>query len=299
MAALTTPTSWPSTTGARRTGKRTTVYPVVEYLCRRSLRDHARPQPPARRRRRRCSSAWRRAGGSTTPTAGAWSTATSSPPTCCSATTAACASPTSGSPALPRRHGLSRPGDLGHGPVRLAGAGPGPRRRREERRLLPRPDPGRGGHRPVPFAADTTVATLMNTVDKLMPVAAELGPLASVLERAGRPTRRSASRPPSWAGPDPAAESLPCPAPPACLPPAASPGELETRPPGHGPRPHRGIPVPAATAEYRPPPARLAANAAGGQLADDVHGQRVEPAAEEAAGGPPTRRANGVYLTRH
>ena len=39
----------------------------------------------------------------------------------------------------------------------------------------------------VPFAGDTTVATLMNRVDKLMPVSAELGPLASVLEKAGRP----------------------------------------------------------------------------------------------------------------
>jgi serine/threonine-protein kinase len=39
----------------------------------------------------------------------------------------------------------------------------------------------------VPFAADTTVATLMNRIDKLMPVSAELGALASVLERSGRP----------------------------------------------------------------------------------------------------------------
>jgi eukaryotic-like serine/threonine-protein kinase len=39
----------------------------------------------------------------------------------------------------------------------------------------------------VPFAGDTTVATLMNRVDKLMPASAELGPLASVLEKAGRP----------------------------------------------------------------------------------------------------------------
>jgi serine/threonine-protein kinase len=39
----------------------------------------------------------------------------------------------------------------------------------------------------VPFAADTTVATLMNRLDKLMPVSADLGALASVLERAGRP----------------------------------------------------------------------------------------------------------------
>jgi serine/threonine-protein kinase len=39
----------------------------------------------------------------------------------------------------------------------------------------------------VPFAADTTVATLMNRIDKLMPVSAELGALAPVLERSGRP----------------------------------------------------------------------------------------------------------------
>ena len=40
----------------------------------------------------------------------------------------------------------------------------------------------------VPFAADTTVATLVARVDKLMPVSADLGPLAAVLEKAGRPT---------------------------------------------------------------------------------------------------------------
>ncbi|MGE0305903.1 MAG: PASTA domain-containing protein [Acidimicrobiia bacterium] len=41
----------------------------------------------------------------------------------------------------------------------------------------------------VPFAADTTVATLQNRIDKLMPVTAELGPLATIIERAGRPNR--------------------------------------------------------------------------------------------------------------
>ncbi len=39
----------------------------------------------------------------------------------------------------------------------------------------------------VPFAADTVTATLMARIDKLLPVTAELGPLAPVLERAGRP----------------------------------------------------------------------------------------------------------------
>ncbi|MGH9136219.1 MAG: serine/threonine protein kinase, partial [Acidimicrobiales bacterium] len=39
----------------------------------------------------------------------------------------------------------------------------------------------------VPFAADSTVATLAARLGKLMPVSADLGPLASPLERAGRP----------------------------------------------------------------------------------------------------------------
>jgi len=39
----------------------------------------------------------------------------------------------------------------------------------------------------VPFAGETTVATLMNRVDKLLPVSAELSHLAPILERAGRP----------------------------------------------------------------------------------------------------------------
>jgi eukaryotic-like serine/threonine-protein kinase len=39
----------------------------------------------------------------------------------------------------------------------------------------------------LPFAADSTVATLAARVGKLMPVSADLGPLAAVLERAGRP----------------------------------------------------------------------------------------------------------------
>ena len=39
----------------------------------------------------------------------------------------------------------------------------------------------------VPFAGDSTVATLSNRIGHLMPVSADLGPLAAVLERAGRP----------------------------------------------------------------------------------------------------------------
>lgn len=39
----------------------------------------------------------------------------------------------------------------------------------------------------VPFTGDSTVATLANRVDRLLPVSADLGALASVLERAARP----------------------------------------------------------------------------------------------------------------
>ena len=39
----------------------------------------------------------------------------------------------------------------------------------------------------LPFAGDTTVATLANRVDRLLPVSADLGPIAPVLEKAGRP----------------------------------------------------------------------------------------------------------------
>ena len=41
--------------------------------------------------------------------------------------------------------------------------------------------------RTVPFVGESTAATLANRVDRLLPVSAEFGPLAAVLERAGRP----------------------------------------------------------------------------------------------------------------
>ncbi len=66
----------------------------------------------------------------------------------------------------------------------------------------------------VPFAGETTVATLMNRLDRLMPVSADLGPLASVIERAGRPDpaeRSSAAE--LGQGLIAAAEKLPRPAP--------------------------------------------------------------------------------------
>ena len=66
----------------------------------------------------------------------------------------------------------------------------------------------------VPFAGETTVATLMNRLDRLMPVSAELGPLASVIERAGRPDPAERSTAAELGqGLITAAEKLPRPAP--------------------------------------------------------------------------------------
>ena len=70
----------------------------------------------------------------------------------------------------------------------------------------------------LPFVGDSTVATLANRVDRLMPVSADLGALAAVLERAGRPEpadRSSASE--FGRGLLQAAQKLPRPAPMALL----------------------------------------------------------------------------------
>lgn len=66
----------------------------------------------------------------------------------------------------------------------------------------------------VPFVADSVVGTLAARVDKLMPVSADLGPLASVLEKAGRadPAERSTAAE-LGRGLVQAAEKLPRPAP--------------------------------------------------------------------------------------
>jgi eukaryotic-like serine/threonine-protein kinase len=66
----------------------------------------------------------------------------------------------------------------------------------------------------VPFAARSTVATLSARVGKLMPVSADLGSLASVLEKAGRPDPEDRSTAAEFGrGLVKAAETLPRPAP--------------------------------------------------------------------------------------
>ena len=172
-------------------------YIVTEYLGGGSLRavlDQGVRLTPVAGAAGRAS---RPPGRSTTPTGAASCTATSSRPTCSSARTAACASPTSAWPGRwPRRPGPSR---------RAPCSAP---------RATPRPEQAQG--QPVdgkadvyslglvlieavtgavPFAADTTIATLMARVGKPVEVPDALGPLQKPLARAGlpdagRPARR-------------------------------------------------------------------------------------------------------------
>ena len=82
----------------------------------------------------------------------------------------------------------ARPCQQRVGDVCLTGVGRVRRAWPERRRLRVVPDHARVDDRaPCPFAGDSTVATLSNRVGRLMPVSADLGPLAAVLERAGRP----------------------------------------------------------------------------------------------------------------
>jgi eukaryotic-like serine/threonine-protein kinase len=102
----------------------------------------------------------------------------------------------------------------------------------------------------VPFAGDSTVATLSNRIDKLMPVSADLGPLAAVLERAGRPLpddRYSAAE--FGRALVQAAEKLPRPAP-INLPNAGLFGDAS----GSIARPILPPPVPVAGPPQPPPP---------------------------------------------
>lgn len=70
----------------------------------------------------------------------------------------------------------------------------------------------------LPFVADSSVSTLANRVDRLLPVSADLGPLAAVLERAGRPDADDRSSAAEFGRAlHQAAERLPRPAPLALL----------------------------------------------------------------------------------
>jgi len=82
----------------------------------------------------------------------------------------------------------------------------------------------------VPFEGETTVDTIRNRIDKLLPVSADLGALASVLEKAGRPNPAERSSAAEFGRAlVQAAEKLPKPAP---LPLATGGASLFEAPPG-------------------------------------------------------------------
>ncbi|HEX2785307.1 MAG TPA: PASTA domain-containing protein [Ilumatobacteraceae bacterium] len=110
----------------------------------------------------------------------------------------------------------------------------------------------------VPFAGDSTVATLGNRIGHLMPVSADLGPLAAVLERAGRPLpedRYSAAE--FGRALVQAAEKLPRPAP-INLPHAGLFGDASgsiARPPAPAPAPVEHVPTDAELSRAHHPSA--------------------------------------------
>ncbi len=135
----------------------------------------------------------------------------------------------------------------------------------------------------VPFAGETTVATLMNRLDRLMPVSADLGPLASVIERAGRPDpveRSTAAE--LGQGLIAAAEKLPRPAPLALVATSAALSNRDATAIGA----RAAVPASAAVGSTPIVPAPVAA--AGAQ---DVTGPVASPAPAVAATAvpPPAR----------
>ena len=131
----------------------------------------------------------------------------------------------------------------------------------------------------VPFAGDSTVATLSNRIGRLMPVSADLGPLAAVLERAGRPLpedRYSAAE--FGRALVQAAERLPRPAP-ISLPNAGLFGDSSgaiARPSLPPPDDEAGAPVaPQVTAE--PVPTMAGVNRADRPVVSDTRGTDSAP----------------------
>ena len=137
------------------------------------------------------------------------------------------------------------------------------------------------GH--LPFVGDSSVATLSNRVDKLLPVSADLGPLAAVLERAGRPDQDDRSSASEFGRAlHQAAEKLPRPAPLALVTGglfAAAPGADPTSPSGMIRRP--------ADASTGTPDVPAAAAAAGASEDPDVGAARSDEGIPEASSPEP------------
>ena len=136
----------------------------------------------------------------------------------------------------------------------------------------------------VPFAGETTVATLMNRLDRLMPVSAELGPLAAVIERAGRPDPAERSTAAELGqGLIAAAEKLPRPAPLALVATSASLSNRDTTAIG------AQAAVPAGVATGPPPVVPVPAPAPAGAV-QDVTRPITAPVPAAAGAAPPPAR---------
>ena len=148
----------------------------------------------------------------------------------------------------------------------------------------------------VPFAGDSTVATLSNRIDRLMPVSADLGPLAAVLERAGRPLpddRYSAAE--FGRALSKAAEKLPRPAP-INLPNSGLFGDASgaiARPPLPPPVPAGGASANASAGDHRIRADRRGDDCRAGSSADRRLARR------RAAASPPVDRLDGATVARH
>jgi len=141
----------------------------------------------------------------------------------------------------------------------------------------------------VPFAGDSTVSTLSNRVGRLMPVSADLGPLAAVLERAGRPLpedRYSAAE--FGRALVQAAEKLPRPAP-INLPNFGLFGDQS----GSISRPTLPPPVPAAGPPASPAPETTVYVPTPGEMVPSQTPPPVEPPVDE---DPHEHRRRGRWL---
>ncbi|MFN8022010.1 MAG: PASTA domain-containing protein [Acidimicrobiales bacterium] len=154
------------------------------------------------------------------------------------------------------------------------------------------------GH--LPFVGESSVATLANRVDKLLPVSADLGPLAAVLERAGRPDPGDRSSAAEFGRAlHQAAERLPRPAPLqllsgglAAAPDATAPGGLRrpAAPVGDAETVAEAVAdavAPAAPAEVSPAEASSARAVATDGAAAPVDGHPPAPGTALAPGSTP------------
>ena len=135
----------------------------------------------------------------------------------------------------------------------------------------------------VPFAARSTVATLSARVGRLMPVSADLGPLAAVLERAGRPDPADRSTASEFGrGLVRAAEKLPRPTP---IPIVVT--TLFEDDPSQLRRPND----PTGGVDRPPPEPVVPLVAAGGRAGGRGGGRRVDDRRRAARSAPPPRRS--------